>query len=455
MGTRTQLATFAPSLCIVTTMESHQLELVRQVMLAFGLETGTFNGKGTLPIIPADGFLVSSIKLPNLQTVQTFQVKYTENEDWFYLYPSDTSKPLFLQQPDIHPSPVVKLALGTRMAFSLGLGSKQADDKIYVYGPKPPFLQWLHEWQCKDWVLHLRSTGRSGMAVSFAGNETEIKWRIKIAFNEAGSQLLRHEAALLPAWSDALSGTTTLPNMAKVFPAMGGRATSMVPHLRPKKYQITEEFDKPHFEFLEGMYHQSVQRGPLRLAPFWKSIGETVKSLGGWLNHHAADPYCQELPNGLALYQMLALSDQLIYLWQALDDMPEVFIAWAHNNFSPQKCYLVEGRLHVHDFELAHEGLPVLTDLFQFYFQPSLLLQPDGPKLIKAAIDATLAKPEAQKIIKGLEIDASLYYLMFLLWHVATEAYRLSRTYRLDNQSQEWLVASQHTLQMEIDRFSR
>jgi len=432
-------------------MEAHELDLLRQVLTALGSEAEIYNGKGKIPHYDGSKPLLSTSKLPISAVPFILSVKESGHDGWLWVYPQESSKPLFLQQPDIFPSSQIRVSAGTRLAFSMGLGSSQADEKVYCYAQTNPFLPLLDKTGDKDFVLHIRSNGRSGTACAYTGKEGVIAHQVKMAFTQEGFTKLNHEAGFLKQWAGKMAEKQIVPQSVALYNGIKESGISILPYLRLKKYVATEEFGTAHFEFLNTLYLKSAQKGPLKFAPFWQETGKTVQNLGGWLNHHASNPECQELPNGLALGQLISLSDRLIYVWQLLDDMPEIIVAQAHNNFGNAYCYVADGVFVVQDWEDNYAGLPLLSDLFHYYFQPNVLLQPEGPKIIKAAITKALQRAEGQELVNSMALDVRLYYLLFMLWHISREAWKHSRSFKAHQLSQDWLQIAENALKAEID----
>jgi len=436
-------------------MQAHELDLLRQVLAALGQEAEIYNGKGNVPVYDGSKAIISTVKLPLPYQPFILALKNSGVKNWFWAYPNNSSKPLFLTQPDIYAASQNTVSIGSKLVIGIGLASTQADEKVYCYSPQNSFNALVTITGDTDFVIHFCSNGRGGNARAYTGVDGKINHQVKIAFNQEGLERLENESLFLKKWAAKLTLVALMPESSVLSYGLKQSGISVLPYIRPKKYLFREEFGKEHILFLNNMYAQSIQKGSLKYAPFWKETAKLVQDLGGWLNHHASNPDCQELPNGLSLQQLISLSDRLIFVWQLLDDMPEILVSQAHNSFNARQCYLANGKFYVQDWEFAFGGLPLFTDLFQFYFQPKKLLEKDGATQIKIRIKNALQIAEAQEMVKGMDLDIELYYLLFLLWHISQEAWKLSRSYKASDAEQDWLQLAEFAIKAEIDSLQK
>ncbi len=357
---------------------------------------------------------------------------------WLWFFPAQTKKPLYLSLPQPYPLPTQTIGTATKLAYTFGLGSSQADGKIFIqYKTESPIAVLGKLATFTDFIFYLKPATRIGEAYAALGTEGSVNALVKFGLSAKQTGLLASEATALEKWHGNLPFVDVAKRIDFVQHTDKGFLISSF--IKPKKIKQLETFGKPHLAFLGTMYERSVMRGPLNYAPFWQQISEQVQELGGLVNKHASDPTRQELPNKLNLNQLTTLSSLLIDTWQQLDDYPEVFVAYSHGSLNPSNCYLSADRFYAFNWEHSHPALPVLFDLFQFHFREDMLLVGKGDVLVRKAIDQALKLPEAQALIKTFLVEPEQYYLMFLLWRLSTDALFHAKLFMPNSNSQNLL----------------
>jgi len=361
--------------------------------------------------------------------------KNSIDNGWIWLFPASTKKPLYLNQPQPFPLATQNIGTATKLAYTFGLGSSQADGKIYIQWKKKSPIEVLSKAATfTDFLFYLKPATRVGDAFAVLGTDGVVTSLVKFGLNAKQFTLIETEAAALEKWHGNLPYVDVAQKIDFVNNTDKGYLISSFN--KPKKIKQLETFGKPHLAFLGTMYERSVMRGPLNYAPFWQQISNQVQELGGLVNKHAGDPARQELPNKLNLNQLTTLSGLLIDTWQQLDDYPEVFVAYSHGNLNPSNCYLSADRFYAFNWENSNTALPVLFDLFQFHFREDMLLVGKGDILVRKSIDQAIKLPEAQALIKTFLVEPEQYYLMFLLWRLSADALYHAKLFMPNSQSQ-------------------
>lgn len=406
---------------------------------------------------PADSEVVADLKISSTSAgYNEIVLAYKASPDtgWFWVFPSQTKKPLHLLLPQPYPIQTQTIGTATKLAYSFGLGSSQADGKIYLqWRNNSPIEKLLAPAQASNFVFYVKPAIRIGEVFGALGNNDAVTHLVKFGLTPKQLQGIENEAAALKKWHgnlpyvdvSALVHFETSIDKGYLISAFG----------KPKKTKQFDTIGKPHLQFLGTMYERSVMRGPLNFAPFWQQISSQVQELGGMVNKHATDPAKQELPNKLNLNQLTTLSGLLIDTWQQLDDTPEVFVAYAHGNLNPNNCFVSADRFYAYNWEQSHSALPVLFDLFQFYFRDDMLLVGKGDVLVQKSIEQTLKMPEAQGIIKTFLVEPEQYFLMFLLWRLSADALYHSKLFMPNSQSQNLLNVWLKVFDAALERISK
>jgi hypothetical protein len=381
---------------------------------------------------------ISTVSLGNDLNEIVLAYKNSIDDGWVWFFPAQTKKPLYLTKPQPFPIASQNIGTATKLAYTFGLGSAQADGKIYIqWKTKSPFEVFGNAGSFTDFLFYLKPATRVGEAYAALGKDGNVNALVKIGLNAKQFSLIANEAVALEKWHGNLPFVEVSQKLA--FSDNENKGFLISGFDSPKKTKQFETFGKPHLAFLGTMYERSVMRGPLNYAPFWHQISNQVQELGGLVNLHASDPVRQELPNKLNLNQLTTLSSLLIDTWQQLDDYPEVFVAFSHGNLNPTNCYLSADRFYAYNWEHCHAALPVLFDLFQFYFREDMLLVGKGDIVVRKSIDQALKLPEAQALIKTFLVEPEQYYLMFLLWRLSADALFHAKLFMPNSKSQNLL----------------
>jgi hypothetical protein len=233
-------------------MQAHELDLLRQVLAALGQEAEIYNGKGNVPVYDGSKAIISTVKLPLPYQPFILALKNSGVKNWFWAYPNNSSKPLFLTQPDIYAASQNTVSIGSKLVIGIGLASTQADEKVYCYSPQNSFNALVTITGDTDFVIHFCSNGRGGNARAYTGVDGKINHQVKIAFNQEGLERLENESLFLKKWAAKLTLVALMPESSVLSYGLKQSGISVLPYIRPKKYLFREEFGKEHILFLNN-----------------------------------------------------------------------------------------------------------------------------------------------------------------------------------------------------------
>tara|TARA_R110000868_G_scaffold411493_3_gene704663 strand:- start:28170 stop:29339 length:1170 start_codon:yes stop_codon:yes gene_type:complete len=86
-----------------------------------------------------------------------------------------------------------------------------------------------------------------------------------------------------------------------------------------------------------------------------------------------------------------------------------------HGDFTPWNMYVADEKLHIYDWELARNDLPLLYDIFHYIFQSKTLLFSGSYSDVMDEIDVLLNERDFMRIVNEYEIDINFYLKLYVL----------------------------------------
>lgn len=228
----------------------------------------------------------------------------------------------------------------------------------------------------------------------------------KVGWNEATRGLVQNEVRVLQMLQDEdlpftvprvlYSGDNGAHTLCVQGSPRGGR--------RPAPPELTTEY----VEVLCALARKGFSRRLLNESRFWKCIIERV----------------QRVENA---YWRHALHRALEAIHEDWRDR-EVPFHFAHGDFAPWNALVVDGRLHLFDWEYAQEETPAGYDLFHFLVQTAWLVEGLKPRKIVEVVLTRTMEPSAEAYWKCADVQTSdiprlfrIYLLDRLSFSSATE----------------------------------
>jgi hypothetical protein len=227
--------------------------------------------------------------------------------------------------PDVLPSDWSELFLGAHLrelleiealTFSVSLGPLRANIK--------PVLQLLTP---------------SGRAVAYA----------KLGWNRLTSRIVSHEASVLRGWKEHPPSTFDVPDLVRTS-TWSGRdviVTSPVPHplVRRGRFNTPVPLDV----YAEIAARGGTETAPLAARAYWPALRARV----------------DEVTDRSRGSRVAAILDRI----EAVHGAAELAFGTWHGDLAPGNTSLVDGRLHIWDWERSATGVPVGLDPIHFHYQ--------------------------------------------------------------------------------------
>ena len=113
----------------------------------------------------------------------------------------------------------------------------------------------------------------------------------------------------------------------------------------------------------------------------------------------------------------------------------------SHGDFTPWNMFVGEKKLHIYDWELAREEIPLLFDFFHYIYQYNILVCDNNIETIVRVLDEALKTTELIDLIDEFNIKIDLVHALYLC-HIATYYLSLYTKQEILHQQAHWLVTT-------------
>ena len=188
-------------------------------------------------------------------------------------------------------------------------------------------------------------------------------------------------------------------------------------------------------KLMQKLYAAKFQLKPVGESSAWKTISNQLQ----WLKKE-----CQ-ITNYFEDSTMREVSKQLQAIYKSINTDEKIAVSSVPHDFTPWKLNSDENRLYRFGWETEDCGIPMLTDLFHYFFLTRIIVASGDYKQVSKSIHAALEHPASKKIIKKYTINVQLHYRLYLLFSIShylrmyiSQNLPLSQMHRL---SQVWSEA--------------
>jgi len=187
------------------------------------------------------------------------------------------------------------------------------------------------------------------------------------------------------------------PVFAKITTAESGKKIS------------SERILEIHLRLLSDLYSEKYNRLSIAETSVWKTITHQLQ----WFEKESAFMNYFEDSN------VRIIGSRLQKLYRSINASEKISVSCAHHNFTPWKLNADENRLYRFQWETTDCGIPMLTDLFHYFFLRQIVTGYEDYTYVKKSIDASLEFAEAKKIIRKYKINTLLHFRLYLLFSIS------------------------------------
>jgi len=103
-------------------------------------------------------------------------------------------------------------------------------------------------------------------------------------------------------------------------------------------------------------------------------------------------------------------------IFHHLEMEKDISVARAHGDFTPWNQFVADGKIHVYDWELSKEEMPILYDAFHFIFQSTTLIQKGDSEAIYTKIKELKNSNFIKQLKEKVDFDFDWHWKFYLLY---------------------------------------
>ncbi len=277
--------------------------------------------------------------------------------------------------------------------------------------------------------LFTGTTSASRKAILEVNQYGNSAWFLKIPIGKEAYKSLENEKSVLQAMKAYELNYSCLPKVRSVGNGV------LLENIKPEKFSKSIDLESLHLKALSEWYaNNSVQKN-IQDLPVYQEINQHLAILQDF-SGTIEKPFSQAQVEKV-IHHLKELNENFQY------EKP-MALAWAHGDFTPWNMYRGAKQLHVYDWEMAREEMPLLFDAFHFVFQSGILIKRQAWKEIAQDLNKLKTSPEVQYLQAQYNFDFAEHLQFYLLY---TVSYYLSRyLYQKPLHEQAgWLIDSWET----------
>ena len=123
--------------------------------------------------------------------------------------------------------------------------------------------------------------------------------------------------------------------------------------------------------------------------------------------------------NQLDISRIHSVATKLLTLTNVLvENQEKLSVAISHGDFTPWNMYATRENLHLFDWELSKNEMPLLFDLFHFVFQSEIMIRRSNYQKIKKALQKIIRLESCQNIINNHSVNLDDAYAFYLVYNI-------------------------------------
>ncbi len=327
-----------------------------------------------------------------------------------WLFPESIGQPSFLNLYNSSGWRSQLYRLGLRFLFKIGRkqsvcsGSFAVRSKVSLQTD-----QLLRNLAHDHYSIFTGTTSASRKAILEVNQYGDSQWFLKIPIGKEAYKSLANESSALETLKVYPLKYSRLP---KVRPVGNG---VLLENIKPKHFSKSLDLSPLHLKVLSEWYAIKSDEKKIQDLPVYHEINQQLNTLQQFSG--AIEKPFTEAQVHKVIHLLGELNQNFSY------EKP-VLLAWTHGDFTPWNMYHGKEQLHVYDWEMAREEMPLLFDAFHFVFQSSILIKRQSWEEIAQELNKLKASPQVQEWQKQEAFDFERHLQFYLLY---TVSYYLSR----------------------------
>lgn len=323
-----------------------------------------------------------------------------------WIFPIEGKRPTHLSLYNSHGLKPMVYRLASRALYKMGLSKHLYSGTLEIpFEWDQVFKELIEKVPHDNFAIFTGTTGENRKSIIALENEGHVSNFIKLAHTDKAQKLLQHESYALTILNQRSFRFLDYPKLSK---SPTDRAV-ILSNIKPTKAKTSSKIGKLHLQMLKEMYRHFWHARILIDTPFYKEVRSNIAHI---YEATVKDP-------SLDKQAIARLANGLKVLLQSLNIKSTCEMSFSHGDFTPWNCFMGKDKLHVYDWELAYESMPLLYDFFHFNYQSGILLQRNSFDGIRSNIEKALNSQEGKAIVKIHNIDVGLHHRLYLLYVIS------------------------------------
>jgi hypothetical protein len=344
-----------------------------------------------------------------------------------WVYSQQLKKPTFLNFYSTASLRAKMLSTLIRLAFFVKQSQRVASGNLKLNISKNSRLaKVLDVYPHEGFSIFTGTVGENRKVVIELHDKKEIFVFAKIALTEAAKILVHNEAKCLTYLNTLTLHTMTVPKLLSYNEV----DTIGLSNIKPKNFHQDTTLTILHVTALSELYASSHREEKWNEL---KALDESKQKLTMLLDDF-------EEVNDLGKHRIQALANKIVLLMNILEENnDDVTVAMSHGDFTPWNMYSSNSVLHLFDWELSQDAMPLMFDLFHFVFQSEIMIKKTTYTEISDVLDKLVGMESTQKLMRDYSVDANKNYIFYLISNVTYYLNKYSKQKDLHEQV-FWLI---------------
>jgi thymidylate kinase len=318
-----------------------------------------------------------------------------------WLYPPGISKPWFLSFYNFNYWKAACYKLIVKALFAIRITKPISNGTVTIHAGQSVSVEELlliNSHSNNEYAIFSGTPGPNRKIILAVADNNKISNFFKISLNNRSRGNIYNEYKALRKLQSLHSDCFVIPETDLI-----DEQTISVSNIKPAHSSNQSGFGEKHALFLNQLYASS------HGCKYFKEL-RICADTQRLLQKIAGHPKLKVTSFAVELFDKLqSLHDSLA------NENPFIPAAINHGDFTRWNCYQDEKKIYVYDWELSHDEMPLLHDLFHFVIQGAVYSSNANAAEIQHQLHEAFERDEVKKIVREFGIDAALHLQLYLL----------------------------------------
>jgi len=320
-----------------------------------------------------------------------------------WMYPANLSVPTFLNFYNSSSLRAKIFTIGVKLLFKFRLANLVGKNKVCLSVQKNSLLQRILE-RYPDYhhSIFTGTVGKNRKIIVELGKRYKSLVFVKVAISKTSAALIHNEFLALSKLETENFTTIRIPEI------LGYSEWEFLELSNVKPKNSKQPAKLLNMQVLALAQLNSINHIHVK----WANMSEKHK-IERLINKIREK---KKVDNGLDEDKVNSYMEKLALLSAMFNDETSFSCGFCHGDFTPWNMYLTDTTLHIYDWELSHNALPILFDLFHYIFQSEILINHSDYSRVKNEIERVLKLSSTRALIEKFNVDVGMSFVFYVLY---------------------------------------